>query len=73
MHAGMKKAAPQSCLPTNEEDDEKSVSMCDGVGSMILQRKVEIPEPIARGISPGQYTDSKRGTRWRCKSGGKSG
>ena len=54
MHPGVKRAAPQSFLRTNEEDDEKSVSMCESGGSMILQRKVEIPEPMARGMPPEQ-------------------
>ena len=36
----------------DEEGDEKSASMCDGGGTMILQMKVEILEPIARGMSP---------------------
>ena len=49
VHAGVKGAAPQSFLPTNEEGDEESVSMYDG-GTMIFQRKVELPEPIARGM-----------------------
>ena len=54
MHAGVEGAAPQSSLPTNEEGDEESVSMCDGGGAMIFQRKVELPEPIAKGMSPEQ-------------------
>ena len=53
-HAGVEGAAPQSILPTIEEFDEKvdgeSTSIWDGRGSMILQRKVEVPEPIARGM-----------------------
>ena len=32
MHAGVKEAAAQSFPPTNEEGDEKSVSVCDGGG-----------------------------------------
>ena len=41
----------QKCfLSTNEEDDEKSVSMCDGGGAVIMKRKVEIPKPIAKGM-----------------------
>ena len=48
-------SAPQSILPTIEEVDEKSdedsASVCDGEGSVILQRKVEIPESIARDMS----------------------
>ena len=58
MHAGVEEEALKSILPTIEEvdekGDEKSVSMCDGGGAMILQRKVEIPEPIARDMSPEQ-------------------
>ena len=54
MHAGVKEAAAQRFPPTNEEGDEKSVSMCDGGGVMILEGKVEIPEPIARGMSSEQ-------------------
>ena len=54
VHAGIRGAAPQSFLPMDEEGDEKSVSMCDGEGAMILQRKMEISEPIAKGISPEQ-------------------
>ena len=60
MHAGVKEAAAQSFPPTNEEGDEKSVSMYDGGGVMIFQGKVEIPEPIARGMSSEQYTGSRR-------------
>ena len=41
-------------LPTNEKGDEDSVSMCDHGGTRIFQRKVELPEPIARGMSPEQ-------------------
>ena len=52
--ARRREGAAPSFLPTNEEGDEKSVSMCDGGGAMILQRKVEIPEPTARGMSPKQ-------------------
>ena len=54
MHAGVEGAAPQGSLPTNEEGDEESVSMYDGGGTMIFQRKVELPEPIARAMSPEQ-------------------
>ena len=54
VHAGVKGAAPQSFLPMNEEGDEKSVLMYNGGGAMILQREVEIPESIARGMSPEQ-------------------
>ena len=50
VHAGVEGAAPQSSLPTNEEGDEKSMSMCDGGGTMIFQRKVELSEPIARSM-----------------------
>ena len=49
VHADVEGAAPQSFLPTNEEGDEESTLISDGGGSMILQRKVRIPEPIARG------------------------
>ena len=52
VHAGVKGAAPQSIFLTNDEDDSILVSMCDGGGKMIFQRKVDIPEPIARDISP---------------------
>ena len=52
MHAGVEKGAPQSSLQTNEEGNEESVSMCDGGGTMVFQRKVEPPDPIARGMSP---------------------
>ena len=55
MHAGVEGAATQHFLPTIEEveemGDEESTSMCEGGGSMILQRKVKIPEPIARDMS----------------------
>ena len=54
MHAGVKGAAPQSFLPMNEEGDKESASVYNGGGSMILQRKVEMPEPIARDMSPEQ-------------------
>ena len=54
VHAGVEEAVPQRSLPTNEEGDEESVSMCDGGGTMIFQRKVELPEPIARGMSQEQ-------------------
>ena len=54
MHVGEKGAAPQSFLPANEEGDEKNVPMCDGGGTINLQRKVEIPEPIARDMPPEQ-------------------
>ena len=54
MHAGVEEAAPQSIMPTigvvDEESDGDSASLCDGEGSIILQRKVEIPEPIARDM-----------------------
>ena len=45
---------PQNFLPTNEGGDEESVSMCDDRDTMIFQRKVELPEPIARGMSSEQ-------------------
>ena len=52
MHAGVKGEAPQSFLLTHEEGDKESVPMCDGGGTMTFQRKVELPEPTARGMSP---------------------
>ena len=36
----------------DEKDDEKSTSVCDGGGSMVLQVKAEIPKPIAGDMSP---------------------
>ena len=49
-------SAPQSILPTIEEVDKESdedrASVCDGEGSMISKRKVEIPTPIERDMSP---------------------
>ena len=36
VHAGVEGAAPQNILPTIEEVDEESTSICDGGGSMIL-------------------------------------
>ena len=54
MHAGVKGAAPRSSLPTSEEGDRESVSMCDGGGTIFFQRKVELAEPIATGMSPEQ-------------------
>ena len=54
MHAGVEGAAPQSSLPTNEEGDEENVAMCDGGGKMIFQSQVDLPEPIARGLSSEQ-------------------
>ena len=60
MHAGVEGGAPQSSLPTNEEGNEESVSMCDGGGTMVFQRKVELPDPIVRGMSPEQETGRKR-------------
>ena len=53
VHAGMEEAAPQSSLPMNKGDGRESVSMCDG-GTMVFQREVELPKPIATGISPEQ-------------------
>ena len=44
----------------DEEGDEESASMCDGGGAMILQMKVEILEPIARGMSPEESTGRRR-------------
>ena len=46
------RAAPQSFLRTNEERDEENMLMCDGGGTMGLERKVDISEPTARGMSP---------------------
>ena len=54
MHAGVEGGAPQSSLPTNEEGNEESLSMCDGGGTVFFQRKVELPDPIVRGMSPEQ-------------------
>ena len=58
MHVGIEGAAPQCFLPTSEKVDEEggeeSASVSNGGGSMVLQRKVEIPEPIARDMSPEQ-------------------
>ena len=58
MQVGVKGAAPQGILPTieeiDEEGDKESASICHGGGSIVLQRKVEIPEQIARGLSPEQ-------------------
>ena len=47
----MKGAAPQRFLPTNEEGDEESMSRCDGGGTMIFRKKVELLEPIASGAT----------------------
>ena len=63
MHAGVEGAAPQSFLPTIKEGDEESASMCEGGGAMILQSKLEIPEPIVRGMSPEQSTGTRRSER----------
>ena len=41
-----RRGAPQSILLTNEEGDERSVLIDDRGGSIILQRKTEIPEPV---------------------------
>ena len=51
VRASMEGAAPQFFLSTIKEGDEESVSVCYGGGSMVLRAKVEIPEPVARGIS----------------------
>ena len=59
-HACVEGAAPQSSLPTNEEGNKSSVSMCDRGGTMIFQRKAELPEPMSRGMSPGQLTGRRR-------------
>ena len=50
MHAGVEGEATQCTLPTIEKGDEESTFICDGGGSIILERKVGIPEPIARGM-----------------------
>ena len=47
----MKGTAPQRFLPTNEEGDDESMSRCDGGGTMVFQKKVELLEPIPRGMS----------------------
>ena len=36
----------------NEEGSEESVSMCDGGGIMSFQRKMGLPDSIAKGLSP---------------------
>ena len=54
VHAGVKGAAPQSFLSTNVRSDEGRMSMCDGGGTMKFQRKVKLPESIAKGMSPEQ-------------------
>ena len=50
MQAGVERAASQSFLPTikevDEKGDEESASVCDTGGSIGLQVKMEIPEPI---------------------------
>ena len=52
MHVDVKGVAPKRFLPTigeaDEEGDEESASVYHSRDSIILQRKVEIPEPIAR-------------------------
>ena len=62
--AGVEGAAPQSFLSMIEqadgEGDEESASMCDGGGSVMLQRKGETPELIAKDMSPEQYAGSRR-------------
>ena len=69
MHAGVEGAAPQSSLPTNEEGDKESVSMCDGGGTMIFERKVELPEPIKRyvtgAVSQQQAMNALEMEEWR--------
>ena len=40
-----RRGAPQSILPTKEKGDERSLLIVDRGGSIILQRKTEIPEP----------------------------
>ena len=64
MHAGMEGEALSSFMVTVERVDgrcdQKSASVCDGGGSIILQRKVEITEPIIEGIPPERQTGSRR-------------
>ena len=38
----------------------RECAKCDGGGTIIFQRKVELPAPIARGMSPEQKTGSRR-------------
>ena len=54
------KSSIASSLSTNVEGNEASVSMCDRGGTMIFQRKVELPKPISRGMSPEQLTGRRR-------------
>ena len=54
VHAGVEGVSPQIFLPTNEEGNEESVPMSDEGGMMVFQRKMELPEPIVRGVSPEQ-------------------
>ena len=39
VHAGVEGTASQSFLPTNEEGDEESVSMCDGEGTTVFPKE----------------------------------
>ena len=43
----------------DEDCDQERASVCDGGGSIILQRKVEIMEPITGGISPERAGDER--------------
>ena len=56
VHKGVEGAALQIIFPTiqevDEKDDKRTVSVCDGGGSMAFQVKVDIPESIAGDISP---------------------
>ena len=40
--------------------DVQSVLMCDGGGTITFNRKMELPDPIARVMSPEQLTDRRR-------------
>ena len=55
MQAGVEGAASQSFLPTikevDEERDEESASVCDAGGSIGLQVKMVISEPIPGEMS----------------------
>ena len=53
MHTSVEGTAFQRFPPTTEEKgDEESMLVCDGGGSMALQVKVDIQEPITGDISP---------------------
>ena len=55
----------------DEERAKESVSVCDGRGPMVLQVKVDKPEPIAGDIHRNRKTGSRRWTRRDRKIGGK--